>query len=58
MDFGGCGKSFSHDFVEFRKIKIFINFLHFLDWQFVANTCKYSLNRISSKKQTNIESRQ
>jgi len=57
MDFGSCGKSFSHDFAVFHKVGNFINFLHFLGWQLVANACKYSLNRIGDKRQTIIGSR-
>ena len=58
MDFGICGKSFRHDIAVFHKVGEFINLLHFLDWQLVANACKYSPNRIGDKRQTIIGSRQ
>jgi hypothetical protein len=40
MDFGISSKSFRHDIKVFHKVGDFIKFLHFLDWQFVANACK------------------
>ena len=58
MDFGICSKSFRHDIMAFHKVGDFIKLLQFLDWQTVANACKYSLNRISDERQPIIESRQ